>query len=295
MTNIRQHLYVAGPMQGYHHHNALAFKQATELLRQAGCLVTTPAENYGGDQTEAEPRYARADLHHLLQCDGIVLLPGWEMSKGATIEVAVGRWLGLQFFTIDVAEKSDGIMGIPLFPVELAHLPDPCLLFRIAHKSHAWAEQTFPDSGPSAKAAHLLKEARELFDSPTDPEEMADIFLLLANLAGYCSFDLGKLADAKMQKNQARRWGKPDAAGVVEHIRDEAMNQERAAKIIPGNWRAGSKGLVCYFPAGLPVSLCGSQGVISGHMLMSQIQCGDCFPALIKVATATEAGQGVDG
>jgi hypothetical protein len=35
--------------------------------------------------------------------DGIVLLPGWEESKGARAEKALGEWMGLQILTLEEA------------------------------------------------------------------------------------------------------------------------------------------------------------------------------------------------
>lgn len=86
----------------------------------------------------------------------------------------------------------------------------------------AWASATFPGQTPKSKADHLLDEAGELNDDPSDGEEMADILILLLNLAEMHRLDLFAEAEKKMKKNRARTWGKPDARGVVRHTAEGA-------------------------------------------------------------------------
>lgn len=82
-----------------------------------------------------------------------------------------------------------------------------------------WAQETFPNQTPASKLAHLCDEVEELKLCPDDGEEMADIFILLLNLAEMNGFDLMHEARAKMTKNRARKWGKPDERGVCKHIK----------------------------------------------------------------------------
>lgn len=43
-------------------------------------------------------RWLKQDMEWLRLCDGIVLLPGWERSKGAKMELAEAEQLGLTVF-----------------------------------------------------------------------------------------------------------------------------------------------------------------------------------------------------
>lgn len=79
------------------------------------------------------------------------------------------------------------------------------------------------ERGPSAPAHHLLKEAKELVDHPTDISEMADVFNLLMDVcrrSGHDIRDLLKAVDYKLDVLLTRKWGQPDENGVIEHIRE---------------------------------------------------------------------------
>jgi hypothetical protein len=83
-----------------------------------------------------------------------------------------------------------------------------------------WANVQFPNSTPQSKAHHLAKEAHELANNPSDPEEMADVLGLFAHLADWDGVDLAGALRAKRLINQSRQWGTPDENGVIEHLRD---------------------------------------------------------------------------
>jgi hypothetical protein len=54
--------------------------------------------------------------------------------------------------------------------------------------------------------------------APTDPEEIADIFMLVVSAARVNGIDLADVVRRKLAKNRARPWGPPDADGVVRHV-----------------------------------------------------------------------------
>ncbi|WPH57811.1 hypothetical protein [Mycobacterium phage WXIN] len=89
--------YIAGPMSGIKDFNHPAFHAKAAELRAAGEDVINPAEfdaEIGPDQPW--DAYLRRDLVLLAErCDKIVLLPGWENSKGAQLEHYVGLKLGM--------------------------------------------------------------------------------------------------------------------------------------------------------------------------------------------------------
>jgi nucleoside 2-deoxyribosyltransferase len=102
-------VYVAGPMNGYPRHNFPAFHAESARLRALGYEVLSPAEKTGEQAAiEAEQHgpefresqtykdFLKADLRMVLDSDAVQLLPGWEHSRGATLEVHVARAVGIE-------------------------------------------------------------------------------------------------------------------------------------------------------------------------------------------------------
>jgi len=79
-------------------HNYPAFNAAAEALRTHGIGVLNPAdaEKYNRtDRPQAWDWYMRHAIRMVTRADGLALLPGWEQSKGATLEHQIGTALGL--------------------------------------------------------------------------------------------------------------------------------------------------------------------------------------------------------
>ncbi len=89
-------VYVSGPMSGYAEYNFPAFMEAAQELRHRGFVVINPAElNIDHDVRQSD--YAACltiALQGLLLCNAIYLLPGWEKSRGAVLELRIAAALG---------------------------------------------------------------------------------------------------------------------------------------------------------------------------------------------------------
>lgn len=96
-------IYVCGPMTGIAEHNFPAFFEAERLLQREGLVVENPA-NHGSHEWACWADYLRADLPRLATCEAIYLLPGWEQSQGAMLEIHVARALGLSLRYADGAK-----------------------------------------------------------------------------------------------------------------------------------------------------------------------------------------------
>jgi hypothetical protein len=95
MTEIA---YVSGPMTGYPEFNYPAFHQASRALQVEGYAVLSPADNFGGNTTYERELYMEQDIRNVLNSDLVVVLPGWERSAGARLEVAVAYECGIPVY-----------------------------------------------------------------------------------------------------------------------------------------------------------------------------------------------------
>ena len=87
--------YLSGPMTGLPDNGYLAFQAAAERLRAQGVQVISPHEIVPpGAGPWSWAQHMRVDLAALLTADVIVMLPGWEGSRGAQLEKTVAEAIG---------------------------------------------------------------------------------------------------------------------------------------------------------------------------------------------------------
>jgi hypothetical protein len=99
-------VYLSGPMRGYPEYNFPAFHLAKGVLEGLGCVVTSPASldlEEGFDPTGGLPegflrQAAIRDFQAILQCEAIVMLPGWKKSTGALAEWHIAKWLEMPIY-----------------------------------------------------------------------------------------------------------------------------------------------------------------------------------------------------
>lgn len=77
-------IYIAGPMTGIPDFNRISFNEAARLLSEKGHIVLNPAVLPDGMKHE---EYMTICLAMVEVCDMVALLPGWENSTGACMEV----------------------------------------------------------------------------------------------------------------------------------------------------------------------------------------------------------------
>ena len=103
--------YLSGPMTGMPDLNFPAFHAAAADLRSRGVDVVNPAE-INTDIGKSWKACLRADVAALCDCDAIVLLPGWERSNGAQLELHVAHRLGIEVeFYVEQPLRCDGCGG----------------------------------------------------------------------------------------------------------------------------------------------------------------------------------------
>jgi hypothetical protein len=77
-------------MSGLPAYNYPAFDRAARALRAAGYEVENPAENPACDDWTG---YMRLSLVQISRVSGLAVLDGWQLSRGATLEVHVAHSL----------------------------------------------------------------------------------------------------------------------------------------------------------------------------------------------------------
>lgn len=99
-------LYIAGPMSGLPELNFPLFHAEAKRLRALGYEVVNPAE-VNIDPKTGWAACMRADIAHLVTCDGIALLPNWNFSRGATLEHHIAE--RLEMLVVDAASLTEPV------------------------------------------------------------------------------------------------------------------------------------------------------------------------------------------
>lgn len=103
MIGKKDVVYIAGPMSKKPALNYPAFYGAEALLRERfGCTVLNPARHGHGLKYE---EYIRRGLADVESANVIVLLPGWNHSPGAIMELARAIQLNLKIVLFEDVER----------------------------------------------------------------------------------------------------------------------------------------------------------------------------------------------
>lgn len=92
--------YLAGPMSGKPGYNYKAFEEHAAHYRGQNFTVHSPHEIANGDTSKEYTWYIREGLKLLLECNAMILLPGWQDSRGATLEEGVAHAAGMYIFEV---------------------------------------------------------------------------------------------------------------------------------------------------------------------------------------------------
>lgn len=90
----------------------------------------------------------------------------------------------------------------------------------------AWADSAFPLRTPQSAFLKMFSEIGEVVESPT-PDEFADVFIMLLDLANMHQVDVAQAVRDKLQVNRSRTW----AAGPMGAYR----HQEGPAEVSSGS------------------------------------------------------------
>lgn len=123
----RARVYICGPMAGKPGLNADEFERARWVVEQLGQTAVVPhtlspyqhdgdcPPVYGtkGAQDQHDGGcYLRGDIAVMVLCEYVYRLPGWEKSKGATIETAIAQALGIPIVDADPVVLAAAPVGV---------------------------------------------------------------------------------------------------------------------------------------------------------------------------------------
>lgn len=93
-------IYIAGKVTDLPYFEVVEkFEAAADRLREAGYIPVNPLEHC--EENWHWARCMRVCIHILTsECDGIYLLPDWEDSQGAKIEVEMAKRSNLEFINL---------------------------------------------------------------------------------------------------------------------------------------------------------------------------------------------------
>ena len=93
--------YISGPITGYPDNNIAAFETVEAYIRYRGDEPVNPLNVCTQSPEHTWAEYMRADIRALMECEAIVVLKGWQGSRGACLEVSIARELGMAFSFLD--------------------------------------------------------------------------------------------------------------------------------------------------------------------------------------------------
>ena len=82
------------------------------------------------------------------------------------------------------------------------------------------ADRLFPHRTPQSMFLKMYGEIAEIVKDPSDPQEIADLLIMLLDRMDLIGYDAGLQIMLKLEKNLHRKWHIDPATGVAQHIKE---------------------------------------------------------------------------
>lgn len=177
-------IYLSGPMSGLPDFNHPAFNRAAKVLRMLGHQVVNPAEKAinaeGLSETEVWQAFMRIDIKQLVDCEALVMLPGWAESKGATLERSIAQAL-----SIEIVDFTHAVLNGMVPCAALGDLEDSNAYMTPAPdtKPAQLTNQMFIEWAERHDAKSALVDLRRAVEHPASLIEWAERFNIKGMLA----------------------------------------------------------------------------------------------------------------
>jgi hypothetical protein len=218
-------------MRGLPNFNFPAFHAAAADLRDRGYEVWSPAEHdqdagfvpTTGEGLRSLREYMRDDLPALLGSDKVVVLPGWEASEGARLEVHVAETCGIPVLVYpDLAPIDTDALFVELLARTKGG--DSWLLTQTAHETALAATDGFPSNrfgSRTSEPANGTIDARSVTgntsavgSSPTESEDVQP-FSVMGDEPAFALSDMGSLASSTTKCSRTRETFAPSVANSI--------------------------------------------------------------------------------
>lgn len=109
-------VYISGGISGIENGNRAAFKKAYDKLKELNFEPVNPHDLFSEEEVsdinnriekkeiteeEAWCIFMKRDIQHLVQCEFVAVLPYWESSSGANVELAIAKSLKMPIVRAD--------------------------------------------------------------------------------------------------------------------------------------------------------------------------------------------------
>ena len=96
MIESAKHIYISGKVTGIENKAYELFEQAEIKLKNSGYLVCNPMKINHDYHDKSWESYMKLAIKNMLDCDEIYMLKNYTSSKGALLELAIAKELGIK-------------------------------------------------------------------------------------------------------------------------------------------------------------------------------------------------------